>query len=199
MLNQRYEGRQKQIEEAALDVFIEQGFDNLTLEAVADKLGYTKQAIYYYFKNKEDLIGSFCLSIIESARDDVVEICTPGKDPGDTLAELIHYYVKGTCLKEGFFALHHDLKQILAKIRNEKRKQEMYSMMEEIPEIITSIITKGVESGMFRREDPEALSGTIFTLLSGVVSLSEVPSLAKLTPDRKVNLITDIILKGIQS
>ncbi len=198
MIAKRYTGKQKQIEDAALEVFIEHGFDSLTLEAVAEKLGYTKQAIYYYFQNKEELISSFCLNILKTARNEVLEICSTGKNPDETLKELIGYYVKGTCLKKGFFALHHDLKQIMAHINNEKIKREMFTMMAEIPESIMSIVSQGIKSGIFRKEDPNALAGTIFALLGGVGSMTEIRSLKELSPDRKVELITDIILKGIK-
>jgi hypothetical protein len=75
----------------------------------------------------------------------------------------------------------------------------MLHMMEEIPGRITEIISDGVETGIFRKEDPEALSGTIFALLSGALSTTEIRALDKLSSDRKVKLITDIILKGIKA
>jgi TetR/AcrR family transcriptional regulator, cholesterol catabolism regulator len=196
--NLRYDGRQKQIEDAALHVFTELGFEKLTLESVAEKLGYTKQAIYYYFKNKEELISSFCLNILKGARDEVVGICLAKEKPEAIMTELIRYYVHGTCLKQGFFALHHDLKQILSAINDENKKKEMYLMMAEIPDCCAAVIRSGIKSGVFRKEDPNALSGAVFALLGGVVSITEIQTLKELSIDKKVELITDIILRGIK-
>jgi AcrR family transcriptional regulator len=194
----RYDGKQKQIEDAALNVFTEHGFEKLTLESVAVKLGYTKQAIYYYFKNKEELISSFCLNILKGARDEVVAICLSGEKPEAIMTELIRFYVHGTCLKQGFFALHHDLKQIMSAINDENKKKEMYTIIAEIPDRCAAVIRSGIESGVFRKEDPKALAGAVFALLGGVVSITEIQSLKELSIDKKIDLITDILLKGIK-
>ncbi|MCP4181130.1 MAG: TetR/AcrR family transcriptional regulator [bacterium] len=198
MSQKRYKGKLKQIEDAALEVFIEQGIENLTLEAVTEKLGYTKQAIYYYFPNKEELVSSFCLNILQSARDEFLEIFSNGKNPDETLKDIISYYVKGTCLKKGFFALHHDLKQIMAHINNNEIVKKMLAMMGEITDGFISVISKGIEKGVFKKEEPDIVANTIFALLGGVVSMNEIYTLKKLSVQRKVELITDIILKGIK-
>ncbi len=199
MAIKRYSGKQKQIEEAALEVFIELGIENLTLESVSDKLGYTKQAIYYYFKNKEELINSFCLNILIAARDEVLEICSEGKDPETMLKNLIRYYVEGTCSKQGFFALNHSIKKILSQIKSDDIKQEIFLMMMQILNCMNSIIKNGIKEGVFRDEEPDDMAATVFCLLGGIVSITEVHTLTKLSIERKVELITDIILKGIKT
>jgi AcrR family transcriptional regulator len=42
--------------EAALDLFSEHGFEGATLQQIADRLGFTKAAIYYHFPSKDDLL-----------------------------------------------------------------------------------------------------------------------------------------------
>ncbi len=199
MAKKRYSGKQKQIEEAALEVFIELGIENLTLESVSEKLGYTKQAIYYYFKNKEELINSFCLNILIAARDEVLEICSEDKDPETMLIDLIRYYVEGTCSKQGFFALHNSLKQVLSQIKNDDIKQEMFFMMRQILDSMNSIIKNGIKKRVFRDEEPDEMAATVFCLLGGIVSITEVGALTKISIERKVKLITDIIIKGIKT
>ncbi len=198
MTDVRYDTKQKQIEDAALAVFIERGFEQTTLEAVAEKLGYTKQAIYYYFKNKEELVTSFCFNILTSARDDVIRICSFETGPEEKLGALIGYHVRGSCQRQGFFALHNNLKQILSRINDEEKKKEMYSMMKEIPDLILVIIREGVEKGIFRDEKPEVLSGIIFAMLGGVIMIDEIQSMRLLNSNIKADLITDIILKGVK-
>ncbi len=198
MTDVRYDNKQKQIEDAALGVFVERGFENTTLEAVADKLGYTKQAIYYYYRNKEELVLSFCLHILREARDEVVAICSRKESPEAILGKLISYHVKGSCERQGFFALHQNLKQILSRINDEEKKAEMFAMMREIPDMILEIIREGVDAGIFRAEKPEVLSGIVYSLLGGIMSIDDLPSLRSLPATIKAELISDIILKGIK-
>ena len=42
--------------DAALDLFSEQGFEGTTLQQIADRLGFTKAALYYHFRSKDDLL-----------------------------------------------------------------------------------------------------------------------------------------------
>jgi AcrR family transcriptional regulator len=44
--------------EAALELFSEHGFDGTTLQQIADRLGFTKAALYYHFRSKDDLLDA---------------------------------------------------------------------------------------------------------------------------------------------
>lgn len=46
----------RRILDTALQLFTEQGFDATTLQEIADRLGFTKAAIYYYYRSKEDIL-----------------------------------------------------------------------------------------------------------------------------------------------
>jgi AcrR family transcriptional regulator len=39
----------------ALDLFTEKGYENTSLRDIADAMGFTKAAIYYHFRSKEDI------------------------------------------------------------------------------------------------------------------------------------------------
>lgn len=49
--------RKKLILSKALDVFIEEGFENATFQKIADKCGITRTTLYIYFKNKRDIFS----------------------------------------------------------------------------------------------------------------------------------------------
>ena len=49
--------------DAAEDVFNESGYSNTTLNEIAEAAGVTRGAIYWHFKNKEDLFQAMCLRI----------------------------------------------------------------------------------------------------------------------------------------
>ncbi|GAA2589080.1 TetR family transcriptional regulator [Dactylosporangium fulvum] len=46
------------IQDVALDLFIEEGYDKTSLREIAEKLGVTKAALYYHFPTKEDIVRS---------------------------------------------------------------------------------------------------------------------------------------------
>src|ERR1700750_3355488 len=47
------------VQEVALELFAEQGYEKTSLREIAERLGVTKAALYYHFKYKEDIVHSF--------------------------------------------------------------------------------------------------------------------------------------------
>jgi AcrR family transcriptional regulator len=46
------------IQQIALELFAEQGYEKTSLREIAERLGVTKAALYYHFKTKEDIVSS---------------------------------------------------------------------------------------------------------------------------------------------
>ena len=46
------------VQEVALELFAEQGYEKTSLREIAERLGVTKAALYYHFKSKEDIVHS---------------------------------------------------------------------------------------------------------------------------------------------
>jgi AcrR family transcriptional regulator len=55
-----HEKRRREILEKALDVFMEEGFEDVTFQKIADRCGITRTTLYIYFKNKRDMFN-FCI------------------------------------------------------------------------------------------------------------------------------------------
>ncbi len=56
---ERTETREK-ILDAARDMFTQDGYDTVTMRAIADRIEYTPTAIYHHFANKQDLLTELC-------------------------------------------------------------------------------------------------------------------------------------------
>jgi AcrR family transcriptional regulator len=52
------EDTRTRIQEIALRLFTEQGYEATSLREIAEELGVTKAALYYHFKTKEDIVAS---------------------------------------------------------------------------------------------------------------------------------------------
>jgi len=48
----------RRIQEVALELFAEQGYDKTSLREIAERLDVTKAALYYHFRTKEDIVAS---------------------------------------------------------------------------------------------------------------------------------------------
>lgn len=84
--------------EAALDVFSEKSFSDVTLSEVAERVGLTKGALYWHFENKNDL---FMKLIEEICLDSEREFAEKFGEPV-TIIDLKNYY------KRKLLLLHKD-------------------------------------------------------------------------------------------
>jgi len=76
--------------EAALDVFSERSFSEVTLDAIAGRVCMTKGALYWHFKNKSDILSKLIEEVfLNSAKAFADKYGEP-----ETLADLCSYYKK---------------------------------------------------------------------------------------------------------
>jgi AcrR family transcriptional regulator len=99
------------ISQVATGLFIERGFDRVTLAEIADLAGVSVNTIFNYFKTKEDLFFDRAEEV-EEAASQVVRTRLPGESAVDALARVIGDAIaQGT----GVFAAR-NLKPFLATI-----------------------------------------------------------------------------------
>ena len=61
----------ERILEAALDLFIELGYEGTSLREIANRLGVTKAALYYYFESKDEILMALHMRLHEVGRHTV--------------------------------------------------------------------------------------------------------------------------------
>ena len=72
--------------DAAEDVFYDKGYSNTTLNEIAEAASVTRGAIYWHFKNKEDLFEAMCSRVRQPMGEMIEEIVE--KDATDPIAQL---------------------------------------------------------------------------------------------------------------
>ena len=66
-----HEKRRYEILEKALDVFMDEGFENATFQKIADKCGITRTTLYIYFKNKRDIFNFSIKQLLQILENDI--------------------------------------------------------------------------------------------------------------------------------
>src|ERR1700730_12342182 len=86
--------RREQILQAAQKLFADQGFRETNLSDVAAQLGFRPQAVYHYFRPKDEIPDE----LIDRAGQAMVAGAQPaleaGLPPADTLAEVVRNHVR---------------------------------------------------------------------------------------------------------
>ena len=147
---------------AAVVLFYERGYENTTLDAVAERLGVTKPFIYAYFSSKAELLAEICGRGISSSLAAVDNALARGEGPTATLQILSENFVASVLDNQKHIAvLTREEKNLdpadYARI-NEKRRQFDHRL--------TALLRQGVEAGEFDVADPHLASLAIGGLVS---------------------------------
>ncbi|MEH0576686.1 MULTISPECIES: TetR/AcrR family transcriptional regulator [Streptomyces] len=88
---QRRGNTRQRIQDVALELFAEQGYEKTSLREIAERLEVTKAALYYHFKTKEEII----VSIFGDLTKPIEDLIEWGRDQPHTLEtkqELVRRY-----------------------------------------------------------------------------------------------------------
>jgi AcrR family transcriptional regulator len=69
-----HEKRRHEILEKALDVFMEEGYEDVTFQKIADRCDITRTTLYIYFKNKKDIFNFSIKQLLQILENDINEI-----------------------------------------------------------------------------------------------------------------------------
>jgi len=95
----------ERILDAALDLFIEKGFDKTSLREIAEQIGVTKAALYYHFASKEDILMALHLRLHEFGFNALAQL--GDQEPTPALwADLLDQIVDQMLAHRKIFLLH---------------------------------------------------------------------------------------------
>ncbi len=80
---QRGSATRERILDIALELFNEKGYENTSIREIAERLGTTKAALYYYFARKQDILLELHLRLHALGRGGLRS--TGGLEDGDEL------------------------------------------------------------------------------------------------------------------
>lgn len=88
---ERNEAIKKMIVDAALSICIEEGYKNVTVRRIGDKIGYSTGVIYYHFRDKQDIIDCLDQQLDEEVYKTVSSLMDSKKSLKDNLSVLYDY------------------------------------------------------------------------------------------------------------
>ena len=90
---EKYELRRK-ILDAATSLFIEEGYENVSMRKIADSIEYAPSTIYLHFRDKVDLVSSICIEAFAELDRRLDAIIDKGLPPIATLRRCLRQYIQ---------------------------------------------------------------------------------------------------------
>lgn len=113
---QRRGNTRQRIQDVALELFAEQGYEKTSLREIAEHLDVTKAALYYHFKTKEEII----VSLFEDLTQPIQELIEWGaRQPHtlDTKQEIVRRYSQALAGAEPLFRFMQENQATVRELR----------------------------------------------------------------------------------
>jgi AcrR family transcriptional regulator len=113
------------LRELALQLFAEQGYEKTSLREIAERLGVTKAALYYYFKSKEDIVRSLVEDYVAELDELISWAKTQPRAP-ETRAEIVSRYLDIVANGSAVFRMLHQNQAAVTSLAAAKERGELF-------------------------------------------------------------------------
>ncbi len=185
--------KKDRIYQAAIEVFAHHGFENTTVDEIAQKAKIAKGTIYYHFKSKDDIFLGIIQQGIKKFSDLLSKTVKKSSDPVEQLSHII------ICSYDFFEKYQKFMRVLLTEFWRFKShwKQDTNKLQDPYVSIIAGVIKKGKEQGVFKMSlNEDAIAITLFGFIS-TATLEWSLFRPKETKEHMLHTIQEILLKGV--
>ncbi len=141
---------ENEIYEHAIRLFAERGFAGTSLQDIADALGITRPALYYYVKSKDELLARLAADVAGGSAAQIAELAArPDLDAAGKLREIARLTVgRQATQPERFRLLIRSEAELPAEL------SDAYDASRRaVLKTVTGVIEEGIRAGRFRPVD----------------------------------------------
>jgi AcrR family transcriptional regulator len=189
----------QEIIDAARDILAREGFEQLSMRKVAERIEYSPTAIYLHFEDKRDLVFQVCEETFGRLVSELASLEADVKDPVNRLREGMRRYVAfGLRHPQHYLATfvavpHEQLPEDVARYNNPESNG-----MKALG-VLRSIIQACVEAGKFRSVDPDVATRSTWCAMHGVTALLiQMPNFAWGDQKAVIESLIDTTIEGLK-
>ncbi|ASK32148.1 TetR family transcriptional regulator [Chryseobacterium sp. T16E-39] len=158
-----------QILQTAQDLYQRYGIKKVTMDDVAKAVGKTRSALYYYFKNRDELFEAVMISLVDEVKNELEEIIYKEKK--------LESRIQAFCIAKvkGFNKTRNFISAIEARMDSEERSKysdiiwEIHQrMMQSETALLKRVIRESSENGEIAKPDSKNIDTLLFVLLSSI-------------------------------
>jgi AcrR family transcriptional regulator len=152
----------REVLDLSAELFAKHGYRSTSLEIVADRLGVTRQALYYHFRSKGEILAALfeqMMTRLETAVSAAAE-----QDGDDVFLAMLQAHIETAVVNTALVALLLHERPEIAKLRGvraAKRRRDYATLF-------LSAYEQGVSAGLFRDIDPHVAVNTMISAANGI-------------------------------
>ena len=184
--------RQREIIDAAAEIFYRKGYSETSVQDVADAVGILKGSLYYYIDSKEDLLFQMLLEVHEDAKSVVTETAALDIPPLDRLRVYIQHHVEYNASNLAKIAVYyHDF-----GLLTPERRKAIVGQRNFYEDFVQGLIKEAQQSGdVDPSVDPRLISNAIFGVANWLYTWYNPAGSA--SPEYLGKLYAEVIVEGV--
>lgn len=157
------EALRRNVLEAAARLFAQRGFGGTNLQDIAESLGISRPALYYYFKSKEDILTSLVEEVTVFSGHQATELASKTDfNPSETLRQMVFNHAKWLLEHPVEFRVVERTENDLPAATRRTHDKAKRALLDNF----TRTVERGIELGHFRPVDPTVTAFSIIGMCS---------------------------------
>ena len=185
-----------QILSAARELFVNEGYENVSMRKIADKIEYSPTTIYLYFKDKADLLDSVCKETLLSLLNTLELLKRDKIDPVEVLRKSGKAYVE--------FGLKYPQDYKLTFVVRPQFQKGLGlqegSVGERVFDYLRAMVSECIRQERFRQVDVEITGQALWSAVHGVtLLLIDFPDFPWTDKDKLIDTVIQTMIKGLKA
>ncbi|CCG99297.1 transcriptional regulator, TetR family [Fibrella aestuarina BUZ 2] len=179
------EEMRRRIIDAAQHLYVQNGYEKLSIRAIADEIEYSPATIYLYFKDKSEVIYAVHQQAFAKLMNEfrAILIIT---DPFEKLIAMgkqyTHFAIENPELFDVMFI-------ITAPMETLECREEIWSEGRIAFSMLVQVVQECISAGVFQPQDPEVAAMMIWSTIHGYTALFVRKRLNMFTDERRAELM----------
>jgi AcrR family transcriptional regulator len=186
----RSNGRRQQIIDVATGLFRQKGYYATSLDDIADTIGFTKPAIYYYFKSKDDILFAIIDDIVDQGLQRIQAVASREGSAAERLHDLLVENTRVILENLDANTVFYNERGLLSP----EHERGIRAREREYTQIVADLYVEGVANGEFIDVDPHIATSTL--LGASIWSYRWFDPEGELSIDEIAEGIARILLEG---
>ena len=185
--------------DAARDLFVAEGYQNVSIRKIADRIEYSPAAIYSYFPSKDDIFFALAEEGFRllSSVDDCVAAHAEPMPPLDRIRSIFRGLYRFSCEHPQYFALMF----VDRSVPKVSRHYERFAFAREMKQHLLEHVQECIEAGEFPRSLPPMVASRV--LSTSVLGVAMMRLSERLAPEENADDLAfdalEVAIAGLKS
>jgi AcrR family transcriptional regulator len=198
------EALRQSILDAATQLIVEHGHENLSIRKIAEKIEYAPSTIYLYFQDKFEILASICVEVFEDLTESLVAIAEEEADPIAGLRRGLRCYIDFGLANPSYYQV--TFMTPIPDFADEPPRADGQLSPDQAGlrcyDCLRKAIQRGIDAGVVKHRDTHMLAQSVWLaihgLTSGLICMGNDTEFPWVGRDELIDGQIDLLIRGLR-